>query len=266
MEFQEPTAAPSIPWWLWPNVLAFDAPVVGVVWQRFLGSVFNVTIPLSASVVLALVIWAVYLSDRWLDANTHMPQVESDRHRFAGRFRKPLGILCGLVWLAAGACAGFWLPEHYFIAGLWVAIVVAGYFVIVHLARLSRFITGGGKEATVGVLFAAGVSVPLVADAAELRWTWLFAVGAFAAICWLNCEWISLWENETEQPRLQKGWMVAVVGFVFALKSPLPVLATISAAIIALMVIHSVRDRLGSRLARVLADVALLTPLFWFAW
>ena len=83
MEFQEPTAVPSIPWWLWPNVLAFDAPLVGVVWQRFLGSVFDVAIPLSASVVLALVIWAVYLSDRWLDAGPRKLPESGDRHRFA---------------------------------------------------------------------------------------------------------------------------------------------------------------------------------------
>lgn len=264
MALDESSTVPSIPWWLWPNVLAFDAPLVGVVWQRFLGSLFYVEVPLSASVMLALVIWAIYLTDRWLDAAPRAPVEPGDRHRFARRFRMQFGWLAVIVWFVAAGLAMTWLPGRYLVAGAGVAIVVAVYFMLVHIARQSRFLAGGGKEASVGILFAAGVSVPLVADARELIWTWIFAVVAFAAICWLNCEWITRWERTTTDRRSQTGWIVAVVGLVFALKSPIAVMLSASGAFAVLTVIHLLHDRIGNRLARVLADAALLTPLVWF--
>lgn len=264
MALDESSTAPSIPWWLWPNVLAFDAPLVGVVWQRFLGSLFGVTVPLSASVSLVLVIWAIYLTDRWLDAAPHAPVESGDRHRFARRYRMFVGSLAVVVWFVAGGIALLWLPERYLVAGAGVAIVVAVYLVLVHFARRSRFLAGGGKEASVGILFAAGVSVPLVADARELAWTWIFAVAAFAAICWLNCEWITRWERNIADRRSQTGWIVAVVGLVFSLKSPIAVMLTASSAFVVLTAIHLLHGRIGHRLARVLADAALLTPLVWF--
>ena len=57
--------AATIPWWLWPNVLALDAPTVAVVWQRFLGWAFDSPVPAVASVVLGLTVWSIYLADRW---------------------------------------------------------------------------------------------------------------------------------------------------------------------------------------------------------
>src|SRR5947208_1712495 len=58
------------PWWLWPNLLALDAPAVAVTWQLFLAAKAPVAVPLAASVVLALVVWGVYLTDRAVDAAT----------------------------------------------------------------------------------------------------------------------------------------------------------------------------------------------------
>ena len=78
-----PSADGSLPWWLWPNLIALDAPTVGIVWQRFFGLVFRVSIPVAATVTLALVILAVYLTDRWLDADPRKPHESGDRHRFA---------------------------------------------------------------------------------------------------------------------------------------------------------------------------------------
>jgi hypothetical protein len=254
----------TIPWWLWPNLLALDAPAVGVVWQRFLGSAFDVPIPVSTSVTLASIVWGVYLTDRWFDADPRRPPEPGDRHRFARRFRTRLGVTAVLVWALACGVTLFWLPGRYVAAGIGVATFVAAYFAVVHLARRGRLIAGGGKEAAVGVLFAAGVSVPLMTDAGPSWKSWVPSVAAFALLCWLNCERIARWETVdiSHHSRAAAFLAVAICGLV--VMGPLAVRMAVLASLTILGLIHLIRQRIGQRRARVLADVALLTPLARF--
>jgi hypothetical protein len=63
------TAAES-PWrfWLWPNFLSLDAPVVAVLWQVLLTRDLAVHVKPGEPLVLALCVWLVYVADRVLDA------------------------------------------------------------------------------------------------------------------------------------------------------------------------------------------------------
>src|SRR3954451_15813809 len=54
-------------WWLWPNLLGLDAPLVAVVWQALFARTVHVTLFPAARLALALAVWAVYLADRLLD-------------------------------------------------------------------------------------------------------------------------------------------------------------------------------------------------------
>lgn len=254
-------SASNIPWWLWPNLLALDAPAVGVVWQRFLGSAFGISIPAAASVTLAAIIGGVYLTDRWFDADPRRPPESGDRHWFARRIRTRLGLTAGLVWALAGGATLFWLPGRYVAAGAVVALVVAIYFAVVHVARAGRLLAGGGKEAAVGLLFAAGVSVPLMADEG-LDWaTWVNSVATFALLCWMNCELIAGWESGVVPFPYRTVVFLAVCVFGLVWICPLAVRMAALSSLATLIIIHAFRQRLGRRLARVLADVALLTPL-----
>lgn len=247
------------PWWAWPTRLALDAPAVAVVWQRSLAAAHGVPVPVAASAVLGLVVWGVYLADRWLDAAPGRPAEPGDRHRFARRYRSLFAVVAGGCVLVAGVLAVAALPNGYLITGVGVASGVGLYLMAVHFGPQTGFVPGG-KEFSVGALFAAGVSVPLLADPSLPLIDWFPSAGAFAALCWLNCGLIDRWEAPQARPR----WRVALpVGTALALATCAkpPVFLAVTAAVTLLVVLNVVRRHVGPEARRVLADAALLTPL-----
>jgi hypothetical protein len=246
----DPTA---VEWWLWPNVLALDAPVVAVVWQRFLAGACGVTVPAAASVVLGLVVWAIYLLDRRFD--TARPESVQPRHNFARR-NPSLVTAPALTALSAATFVATALPSEYLKVGAVIASLIAGYFGLVHLTRAGLSLA---KEPLVGVLFAAGVSVPLIASDVPLV-VWFPAATGFGLLCWLNCALIEQWETGARGLELLPT-ALAVAVLVSGSTLPVAVHIALGTSAALLMMFHSTRRRTGTKLARVLADVALLTPL-----
>ena len=247
--------AAARPWWLWPNLLSLDAPAVAVVWQLFLAAEANVAVPAAAAVVLGLVVWGVYLTDRAFDAARGC--AGSDRHRFAAQFPTTQAAIGGAAVLVAGAIAFAALPREYLEAGSAVAAGTAAYLAAVHAGR--RALGPGAKELSVGVVFAVGSAIPLVAGRVPVE-VWLPAVVAFAGLCWLNCALIALWEEPAAVPPL---WAVVAAGITIlaAAAAPWNVAIAVALGAAALGAIHVGRSAVSVRAARVLADVALLSPL-----
>ncbi len=54
--------------WLWPNLLSLDAPVVAVLWQILFARCFQVPVDALAALLLLLTVWLIYAADRTLDA------------------------------------------------------------------------------------------------------------------------------------------------------------------------------------------------------
>ena len=240
---------------MFPNAAALDAPVVAVVWQRFLADRFGVSVSCAASAALAAVVWAVYLGDRWLDARRGART--TDRHVAAARYP---GVVAAGAALATGLAvvAAITLPTSYLWCGAWVAFGVALYLALIHAAAGGLRRAPGAKEFLVGIGFAAGVAVPLMADGPPAG-VWLPAVAALAGLCWLNCRLIDRWESATPGPAWQEALLAAaVVGGSVGL--PTAIGLAIAGAVAALVVVHLIWGR-SPRPARVLADVALLTPL-----
>jgi hypothetical protein len=246
---------PSPPWWLVPNLLALDAPLVAAVWQRFLGDAFGVPVPVAATVALTAAVWAIYLLDRGFDAAGGA--AETDRHRFAGRHLRWFVGFCADAALVAFGTARL-LPPSYWVAGGAVAAGVGLYLAAVHATGWNL---GQAKEPLVAVGFAAGVTLPLtVGDVAPADW--LPAAGAFAGLCGLNCRLIARWESAAPRPGVVEltlgvgllagaAWLGGAVG------------AAVGGAVVCLGVVAvACRDR--PRPARALADAVLLTPLLWW--
>ena len=245
-------------WWLVPNLLALDAPVVAVVWQRFLAAQFGANVPLTATTALAATVWCIYLSDRWLDARRGCRDTE--RHRVAATW--PVTFGCGAV------CAGFLaatfaaqLPLSYLQEGLVLGLCVAVYLVFIHAVAARLVNLRGLKELLVAAGFAAGVSIPLsVAEQPLLQW--LPSVCAFAVLCWLNCRMIDRWESE-HHVQGSTHWLAAAVGFVLFVccyDLPLAIGLAIAGSLAGLVAVQVLCAN-KPRAARVLADVALLFPL-----
>ena len=119
------------------------------------------------------------------------------------------------------------------------------------------------KELAVGILFALGASlaawgnVRSVGDAATIV--------LFSCLCWINCAAIEKWERRgvSEWPVGGAAWIVALIAMLFVYAHR-PVLSGAEAAsALAFVALDHGRDRLSHDALRVLADVALLSPLLF---
>ncbi len=247
-----------VPWWLVPNVLALDAPLVAAAWQRFLAARFAGALPVAATVTLAAAVWCVYLADRRLDARRGA--LDAERHRAAGRHPRAFAAAATCAAALALAAAAR-LPAAYWWHGLAVGLGVAGYLAAAHAAGGSA-LAGGAKELLVGVGFAAGVAVPLSVEGGPAA-AWLPSVAAFAGLCWLNCRLIDRWESPGDRPPWADGTLG--VGLLLAAAAlPDAVGLAVAASVVGLLAVH-VTCRRRPRVARVLADAVLLTPLLGWA-
>jgi hypothetical protein len=254
----------SHPWWLWPNVLALDAPAVAVTWQLFLASRAGVAVPLASAAVLALVVWGIYLADRGLDARAGAAAAE--RHRAAGRHPIVWAAVAAAALGAGLAVALVALPRAQLRAGAAVAAATAVYLAAVHLIRARGCHVRGAKEVAVGGVFAAGVAIPIVAGCAG--WAgWLPGATAFAGLCWLNCALIGIWEDAPERgPPLWAAGAAGALAAGAALRAAPAVGLAVGASVAALTALHLTRHGTSVRARRVLADAVLLTPLAASVW
>jgi len=241
--------------WLWPNLLSLDAPVVAVLWQILFARCFQVPVDPRAALLLLATVWLIYAADRTLDA--WRGEVHSPRHEFYRRHWRELlpvwmTLLASAAWLAAER-----LPRELFLHGLILLAAVGVYFALVHSSILRWH-----KEAAVGVLFALGASLVAwgkVKTAADVT-----TILLFSGLCWMNCLAIQRWEGE----KLDWSPSIAAIAVGFAAAALLyahrPVLGGAElASAFGFLLLDRARPRLSADAVRVLADVALLSPLLF---
>ncbi|MEZ5399431.1 MAG: hypothetical protein R2729_07155 [Bryobacteraceae bacterium] len=177
------TRTAPIPWWLWPNIAAVDAPVVALAWCALFASAAGVGVDLDAWAALGATVWSIYLADRALDGAGELPTLLPDRHRFwAGK--EPLL----LAAFAASLLLLGWFLLRAMSWGLLAAAVPAIGGVVSHLWIVHRMRwRPWPKEAAVGATFALGVPAPVVAASFKLTAPLAAACAVFGALCWLNC-------------------------------------------------------------------------------
>lgn len=245
--------------WLWPNLLSLDAPLVALLWQVLFVRCFHGHLDGTEAVLLALVVWLIYAGDRMLDAWRGV--VGTRRHAF---YRKHWRLVC-ILWVT-GLAAGGWLawaelPVSLWSSGIAIAGLVGVYLATVHC--LPRLLRSGAKEAAVGIMFAAGVSLvswPMVRTQADF-----LAIGLFCVLCWMNCVGIEDWESG-RRVRGSVIFAAASVALVAALllREQRPVLACAeTASALGLVVLDRISQRISPEAVRVLADAVLLTPMLF---
>jgi hypothetical protein len=239
--------------WLWPNLLSLDAPVVALLWQILFARCFHARVDFLPSVLLVLAVWLIYAADRTFDA--WRGATARPRHEFYRRHWKTLLPLWILALAAGSALAWTRLAPELLYCGLALGVAVALYFTLLHLGIFQRT-----KEAAVAVLFALGATLsawPNVRTAADIE-----AIVLFSCLCWINCVAIENWEGESRWPIAAAAGFVALAG-VMLLFSSRPVLGgAVAASALAFVALDCARRRFSLDALRVLADVALLSPLF----
>jgi hypothetical protein len=271
-------------WWQWPTILSLDAPAVAVLWQWLLSRVGRVPLAWHHFAILGFSVWLAYAADRWIEGWRLAPeQIRTQRHHFYQRHRWPVAA-AWLLALAADLVLAFrHLTAAEFEAGLLLLLPVFAYLLshqLIH--RNSRW--RAPKEVCVAVLLAGGAVVFPLAHPGVAYPLLVVPTGLFALLCFANCALISGWEKAVDQAHgqtslaLQFGhahlltralpWTIAVlsVAYVAGRTGPARTLGVCAAASAVLLgVLDAFEARIGPRLARALADIALMTPFLVLA-
>lgn len=271
---------------LW-HLASLDAPTVAVAWAWAFAWALQVQLPEWAMGLLALVVWAIYVGDRLLDARAGVrdPALHSlqARHRFHWRHRRVLAPMAAAAALAALWIVHLRLPRLAIPQDSLVAAATLAYFSGVHTrSSLPRWVTRGAarvvsREFLVGVIFSAGCSLPVLsalrAHGHMPSWPWLLALALFfAALAWLNVRAIGDWETHPQPARtgqvLRFALAIGATGLAAAVllaASGDSRLATVLAAggfsALLLALLDRLRPSLTPMALRVGADLVLLTPL-----
>jgi hypothetical protein len=265
-----------------PNLLSLDAPLVALVWLYVFAKTWRVLYhPWPIYLVLALVVWGIYVIDRLLDSALHGGKSELPlRHQFHRRLRVVLLPLAVLALLAALGMALVMLPREVFSYAMIVGVLVAGFFA-------TALFTGGRSEIPytknllAGLAFASGtaigahVYVPTVGVLDLIRSPEMLT---FGVLCALNITAVDLWEHaeRSSDPEVKSAddlsltlpiALLAGLALFFATSAgefvrPFYIAIMVGAG--ALYVVNRLRSRLPVPALRVLADVALLFPAAYF--
>jgi hypothetical protein len=270
----------TTPWWLWWNILSLDAPTVAAVWALLLARASHMRLRAADEIVLSLVVWCIYISDRLFDGlrQGNRKEVLHERHLFCAKHRRALTWL--LVLAAAAALwvtAGF-LTRMEVTAGMKLAAIIGTYMASIHACHgsMARFVP---KEVAVGILFAAGTTLPVWSRASQFSWDVWALFGLFAVLCFLNCFAIDCWEKggcaydwfrrnspvvgraETRVNQIAAALAASTFAVMFARRDNGLFgsgLAAICLAALLICVLNRHRNRLPVQALRVLADATLV--------
>jgi hypothetical protein len=270
-------------WWQWLTILSLDAPLVCLCWQALLARVLDVRLRWPEVAVLAISVWLAYAADRWIEGwRLDARIVRTQRHLFYQRRRWPVAGVWVTAFAADVGLALAGLARRELTAGLLLLLPVLAYLLshqTIHRHRRWR----APKEVVVAVLLTGGVALflePAVSVARLVEGLTIFAVLSFA-----NCALISSWEHDVDLAHGQNSlvvdfararrfvvwlpWLLAAWGVLMegATGGPMRVVVACGVASAALLgAVDRVEPRIGRAAARVLADVALMTPVLPLAW
>jgi hypothetical protein len=276
----KPFAAGRPSWWQWPTVMSLDAPAVALLWQWLLARPAGIGLGWHHAFVLGSSVWLAYAADRWIEGWRLVPdQVRTERHAFYQRWRWPVAVGWVLVLAADLTVALTRLSRREFEAG-WILLAPVVAYLLSHQLVHRHHRWRAPKEVCIAVLLAGGVALFLVAQPA-VAWRALAPpLVLFAFLCFANCALISAWEHEVDQTHGQTSltlqfhrgaalsrllpWALAAAAALLGLFAPgpaRPAAVCVVASSILLGAIDGWEPRCGRQSARVLADVALMTPL-----
>jgi uncharacterized membrane protein YsdA (DUF1294 family) len=275
------------PWWLIPNLLSLDAPLVAVAWSYIFARTWRADYhPWEAYVSLGLVVWVIYVMDRLLDASllTGSSRKLQARHEFHHKHRKCFTIGAIIAGLTALVLVISYMPSsiyHYILIG---GVVVAGFFGLSMLSSQEADEIPHTKNILAGIGFAFGTATMAHVylpgrDVYEMLMSPLFI--SFTVLCVLNISAIDFWQHSRRASDVETKasdelaltvplTLLGAAALIFALRdhemAVRPFFYAILSGAALLQVLNRSRSRFSLDALRVLADMAVLLPfLVYFA-
>jgi hypothetical protein len=268
----------KVPFWLWPNLLSLDAPLVAIAWAWMFSQAWGVvSVPWELWFTLGAAVWMIYAIDRLVDVRKiKKTDLLDKRHRFHDRYRKVfyVGILVAAFW---GIYATLWvLASTLLIYGVFVSFLAACYFIIA-LTRSEGEHTGVLKNLVAGLTFAYGTAAGIHAySPVSLFSEIIFSseILLFAGLCAINITAIDFWcldgEDGEDGAALIATATLLVGGgamyFSFGSDSfNKPVFYSILVGAGGLNVLNRFRHQLSRDLRRLWVDLVILAPVlsYW---
>lgn len=265
------------------HLLSLDAPTVALVWLLAFAWAARINLPTWIPIVLASGTWGVYLLDRILDARsallTNQPSQLRLRHIFHWRMRRLLFPLAILLVIIAISLAIAEMPPTARLRNSFLMAAALAYFLGVH-ARAVGLATAkfawlkNFKELFVAMIFTAACVLPTFARI-QIPSALVLSALLFAALAWLNCHAIQIWESRTSSAVNSILLAAILLGALaiftswFAAQSDarfpaLDLAVALSALLFVLLQIN--KQHFSSLSLRIAADLALLTPLPLLLW
>ena len=267
-------------WWQWATVLSLDAPAVAVVWQWLYAHTTGVSLFWFHHAILGAAVWLAYSADRWIEGwMLPKEQMKTQRHLFYQNHRWTtfgawLSIFLGSIVLSFQMLRSDEIKSGLILLGPVVLYLLSHQ--LIHRRHPLRV----PKELCVALLFAAGISIFSFAQTAVGFHHGGVLLILFGLLCFADCALISIWEDEVDRLHGQTSlalqypgghwlvrllpWTIALIALGFIVQAHgifrIALCCTISSALL-LAIIDQLHHRQGRQWARVLADIALLTPL-----
>jgi len=261
-----------------------DAPAVALLWQWLLARSAGATLHAHHAFILGASIWLSYAADRWIEG-WRLTKVFTQRHLFYQRRRWPVAATWLAVLVGDVGVAVLCLTAAEFRAGLLLLAFVVTYLIshqLIHRNRGWR----APKEVCVALLLGGGVALFPISQSPSPCWPLIPSLILFMMLCFVNCVLISAWECEIDEMQGQTSialqfrggvafstaapWVLAGIAAAFsATKAGAPSRPAACCAVassVCLGLVNALEPRIGPRLARVLADVALMTPAAPLLW
>ena len=280
------------PWWLWPNLLSLDAPLVALAWAWMFSNAWGVvSVPWQLWATLGASVWIIYALDRIVDARREGDLKLLDaRHHFHRRYSQVFFrvITIGIFFCLYSVMLN--LAQTVLQYGFFVILCAVVYFVIAFNQSNSEQ-SGLGKNLVAGLTFSYGASAGVHAYSPVLPFgdmVFSSEVLLFAALCVINMTAIDFWrlkgeDDEDAAAVLNLGTLlvagVAMYIYISTLKreafffnedfyheqvfyKPFAVGVLVVSA--GFFLLNQARRKFEAEAYRVLVDVAVVAPVFVF--
>ena len=271
----------SIPWWMYANAFSLDAPLVAVVWLYVLARAWNVNYvePL-LPVVLALVVWIVYATDRLLDCKWKQETSFSLRHRVHQQYEKRFIIAIGIVVIAVAVISLNFLQWSIVQTAMLPLAATIGFFALSFFGPSNQRVSYS-KNLLAGYAFAWGVGAGLIGllglpQPSNLLKLFAPEMLVFGLLCVINITAVDLWvkgsdelDEDAEEWALTMPLMILAFFSVLMMRtsdkhesSPFYISMLIAAAL--MYVVNRMRCHLSADFLRVSIDLILLIAALFF--